>query len=177
MTKSFTNHPLLNCENTMFKINAWRTFLKHLLLFTFFSKMGLNFCMSCSLNLIVQFLLFGKVTLNLATNILHGVWIELNCAFSFFWCAKSCTMITLCSSLDHQEMVSNRIFLHISSPPKLIVHVCMSCGLNENCALLCSFSVQKSISYRMTRSWHMLKDVRSYHGKYVNCGTNVGGML
>jgi hypothetical protein len=39
------------------------------------------------------------------------------------------------------------------------------------------FSVQKSISYRMTRSWHMLKDVRSYHGKYVNCGTNVGGIL
>ena len=55
-------------------------------------------------------------------------------------------------------MVSNRIFLHISSPPKLIVHVCMSCGLNENCALLCSFSVQKSISYRMTRNgtcWKM----------------------
>jgi hypothetical protein len=49
-------------------------------------------------------------------------------------------------------MVSNSFFLHISSPPKLIVHVCMSCGL------LCFFSVQKSISYRMTRNgtcWKM----------------------
>ncbi len=56
-------------------------------------------CMSCSLTLVVQILFFRKVALNLATNILHGVWIELNCAFSFFWCAKSWTMITLCSSL------------------------------------------------------------------------------
>ncbi len=38
-------------------------------------------------------------------------------------------------------------------------------------------SVQKSISYRMSRSWHMLKDVKMYHGKYINRGTNVGGML
>jgi hypothetical protein len=38
-------------------------------------------------------------------------------------------------------------------------------------------SVQKSISYRMTRSWHILKDVKMYHGKYINRGTNVGGML
>jgi len=45
---------------------------------------------------LVQFLLFGKVALNLATNILHGVWIEFNCAFSFFSCAKSYIMITLC---------------------------------------------------------------------------------
>jgi hypothetical protein len=46
----------------------------------------------------------------LATNILHRVWIELNCAFSFFWCAKSCTMITLCSWLHPQEIVSNSFF-------------------------------------------------------------------
>jgi hypothetical protein len=39
------------------------------------------------------------------------------------------------------------------------------------------FSVQKGISYGMTRSWHMLKDVKMYHGKYINGGTNVGGML
>jgi len=88
MTKSFTNRPSLNCENTMFETNAWRTFRIHLLLCTFFSKLGLNFGMSCSLHLVVQFLLFGKVALNLATNILHRVWFELNCVFSFSWCAK-----------------------------------------------------------------------------------------
>jgi len=128
MTKSFTNHPLvLNCETTMFKTNAWRTFLRHLLLCPLFSKLGVNFCMSCSLNLVVQFLFFRKVARNLATNISHEVWIELNYAFSFFWCAKNCTMITLCSSLHPQEIVSNSFVLHISHPPKLIMHVCMSC--------------------------------------------------
>jgi hypothetical protein len=110
MTKSFTNCPQLNCENTMIKTNAWRTFLRHLLLCTFFSKLGVNFRMSCSLNLVVQFLFLREVALNLGTNILHGVWIEQNCVFSFFWCAKSCTMITLCSSLHSQEIVSNSFF-------------------------------------------------------------------
>jgi len=125
MTKSFNNSPSLNCENTMFKTNAWRTFRIHLLLCTFFSKLGVNFCMLCSLNLVVQFSSLRKVALNLATNILHGVWIELNCAFSFFWCAKSCTLITICSCLYPQEIVSNSFFKHIFPPPKWIVHVCM----------------------------------------------------
>ncbi len=85
-------------------------FLDSLLLCTFFSKLGVNFLHVMFIKLSFQILFFSKVALNLDTNILHGVWIEQNCAFSFFWCAKSCTMITLCSSLHPQEIVSNSFF-------------------------------------------------------------------